>query len=1274
MSNQLTGGGSEETASAEFGANEWLVDEFYERYLIDKNSVDQSWWPILDSYHQTATAGNPPADAEPASEGASAVAAPAAAEVPPLAEEPATPTAPAATPTADAHPVTAPIPVIGGPRTARTTSIAPKPEPVPADAPITSPQPVVSDVAAPTPPQDVATPLRGMAKSLAANMATSLTVPTATSVRTIPAKLLIDNRIVINNHMKRARGGKVSFTHLIGWALIRALKMFPSQNVYYDEQGGKPSVIAPAHVGLGIAIDLPKPDGTRSLMVPAIKRADTMSFGEYLSSYEDLVGRARKGKLTADDFSGATVSLTNPGGIGTVHSVPRLMKGQGCIIGAGALDYPAEFMGASVKTLTSLAISKTITLTSTYDHRVIQGAGSGEFLKIVHELLIGQHNFYEDIFAAMRIPYDPIHWAPDISVDLASAVDKTARVQELINAYRVRGHLMADIDPLEYKQRTHPDLDIASHGLTFWDLDREFITGGFGTKRTMLLRDILGVLRDSYCRTTGIEYMHIQDPAQRKWVQEKMEKTYVKPTHDEQMRILGKLNEAEAFETFLQTKYVGQKRFSLEGGESTIALLDAILQGSADAGLDEVAIGMAHRGRLNVLTNIAGKTYGQIFREFEGTQDPRSVQGSGDVKYHLGTEGTFRGENGEEVAVYLAANPSHLEAVDGVLEGIVRAKQDRKPIGTFSTLPVLVHGDAAMAGQGVVLETLQMSQLRGYRTGGTIHIVVNNQVGFTTPPGEGRTSVYSTDVAKTIQAPIFHVNGDDPEAVVRVAELAFAYRQEFKRDVVIDLVCYRRRGHNEGDDPSMTQPLMYNLIEAKRSVRKLYTEALVGRGDITQAEFEAAHADFQDRLERAFLETHAAQTSSIPIITDEVATAQRGLAGSGAPDDTVGEPLTTGVPESVVHLIGDTFNNKPAGFTVHNKLQQLLQKRLDMSRNGNIDWSFGELLALGSVLLEGTPVRFAGQDARRGTFVQRHAVLHDRVNGQEWLPLANLSENQARFWIYDTLLSEYAAMGFEYGYSVERADALVLWEAQFGDFANGAQTIIDEFISSAEQKWGQRSSVVLLLPHGYEGQGPDHSSARIERYLQMCAENNMTVARPSTPASYFHLLRRQAYMRPRRPLIVFTPKSMLRLRGATSPVADFTGGRFEPVIDDARIQDKSAVKRVLFMAGKLYYDLLADLEKNPNPEIALVRLEQFYPLPGAELKQVAEQYPNAELAWVQDEPENQGAWPFFYLQTNKLGTRPIRLFSRAASASPAAGSAKRHAAEQAELIKNALTL
>ncbi|MET0853147.1 MAG: multifunctional oxoglutarate decarboxylase/oxoglutarate dehydrogenase thiamine pyrophosphate-binding subunit/dihydrolipoyllysine-residue succinyltransferase subunit [Microterricola sp.] len=1230
MSSQLTGSGSDETTSEEFGANEWLVDEMYERFLVDKNSVDQSWWSILENY------------------------------TPKAAQDAETPAAPAVEP----RPVTAPISVIGSQPAAKTTSVAPKPEPVPADAPITTPQQVVATEQPASTPDEI-TPLRGMAKTLAVNMDASLSVPTATSVRTIPAKLMIDNRIVINNHLKRARGGKISFTHLIGWALIQALKVFPSQNVYYTEVDGKPSVVKPAHVGLGIAIDIPKPDGSRALLVPAIKRADTMTFSEYLAAYEDLVKRARGNKLTADDFNGASISLTNPGGIGTVHSVPRLMKGAGCIIGAGALEYPAEFQGSSEKTLANLAIGKTITLTSTYDHRVIQGAGSGEFLKIVHELLTGQRTFYSDIFSALRIPYAPIEWAPDISVDLASAIDKTARVQELINAFRVRGHLMADIDPLEYVQRSHPDLDIATHGLTFWDLDREFVTGGFGEKRSALLRDILGVLRDSYCRTTGIEYMHIQDPVQRRWVQSKVERKYEKPTHDEQLRILGKLNEAEAFETFLQTKYVGQKRFSLEGGESTIALLDAILAGAAEAGLDEAAIGMAHRGRLNVLTNIAGKTYGQVFQEFEGTASNKNVHGSGDVKYHLGTEGVFRSSTGAQIPVYLAANPSHLEAVDGVLEGIVRAKQDRKPIGTFSTLPILVHGDAAMAGQGVVLETLQMSQLRAYRTGGTIHVVVNNQVGFTTPPGEARTSVYSTDVAKTIQAPIFHVNGDDPEAVVRVAELAFEYRQEFKRDVVIDLICYRRRGHNEGDDPSMTQPLMYNLIEAKRSVRKLYTEALVGRGDITEEEYEASHRDFQDRLERAFMETHAAQTGSMTVVNP---------MGNGETDDAVGVPEVTGVSEAVVHLIGDAFNNKPAGFTVHNKLQQLLQKRLDMSRNGNIDWGFGELLALGSLLLEGTPVRFAGQDARRGTFVQRHAVLHDRVNGQEWLPLANVSDNQARFWIYDTLLSEYAALAFEYGYSVERADALVLWEAQFGDFANGAQTVIDEFISSAEQKWGQRSSVVMLLPHGYEGQGPDHSSARIERFLQLCAENNMTVARPSTPASYFHLLRRQAYQRPRRPLVVFTPKAMLRLRGASSEVADFTSGVFEPVIDDARITDKAAVKRVLFMAGKIYYDLRSELEKNPNDQIALVRMEQYYPLPAAELKAVVEQYPDAELYWVQDEPENQGAWPFFCLETAKIGQRPVGVVSRPASASPAAGSAKRHAAEQAELLRTALTL
>ncbi|WP_412871802.1 multifunctional oxoglutarate decarboxylase/oxoglutarate dehydrogenase thiamine pyrophosphate-binding subunit/dihydrolipoyllysine-residue succinyltransferase subunit [Curtobacterium flaccumfaciens] len=1258
MSSHLTG--TDETAG-EFGANEWLVDELYEQFVADKESVDKSWWPVLESYHRTQVGDAPAPAGSPAPQAAAGQQASAAQQAPASQQQQSSTQQPATGDTLGE--------AKSGTIQAKTTSRQPAPQPIPAEANDAADDHEETH-------EDVATPLRGMAKTLASNMDASLTVPTATSVRTIPAKLMIDNRIVINNHLRRARGGKISFTHLIGWAMVQALNDFPSQNVYYEDRDGKPFVVAPAHVNLGIAIDVPKKDGTRSLLVPSIKRAETLTFGQFLSAYEDLVKRARDNKLTPADFQGTTISLTNPGGIGTVHSVPRLTKGQGSIIGAGALEYPAQFQGSASKTLVELGIGKTITLTSTYDHRVIQGAGSGEYLKHVHERLIGEHGFYDGIFAALRIPYKPIQWANDINVDLAHRVNKTARVQELINSFRVRGHLMADIDPLEYRQRTHPDLEIESHGLTFWDLDREFVTGGLAGTTSAPLRDVLGILRDAYCRTVGIEYMHIQDPEQRRWVQERIEVPYSKPSKEEQLRVLGKLNEAEAFETFLQTKYVGQKRFSLEGGESTIAFLDTLIQHAAGAGLAEVAIGMAHRGRLNVLTNIAGKTYGQIFREFEGSSLPGTVsgQGSGDVKYHVGTEGVFRTSDGSSIPVTIAANPSHLEAVDGVLEGIVRAKQDREAPGSFGVLPVLVHGDAAMAGQGVVVETLQMSQLRGYRTGGTVHLVINNQVGFTTPPESARSSVYSTDVAKTIQAPIFHVNGDDPEAVARVAELAFAYREEFHRDVVIDLICYRRRGHNEGDDPSMTQPLMYNLIEAKRSVRTLYTEALVGRGDITQEEYDEAHRDFQDRLERAFAETHEAQTGTIPVIDVDDDGAVQGLERPAAQrDDAEVEVHETAVSEELVRAIGDAHSNPPAGFSIHPKLQQLLTKRTEMTRNGGIDWAMAELMAIGSILVEGKPVRLAGQDARRGTFVQRQSVFHDRVNGQEWLPLSNLTEDQARFYVYDSLLSEYAAMAFEYGYSVERPESLVLWEAQFGDFANGAQIVIDEFISSAEQKWGQRSGLVLLLPHGYEGQGPDHSSARIERYLQLCAEDNMIVARPSTPASYFHLLRRQAWARPQKPLIVFSPKAMLRLRQATSAVEDFTTGTFEPVLDDARITDKRAVRRVVLHSGKVHHDLRAEVDKRGVTDVALVRLEQLAPLPLDRILEVLAGYPDADVVWAQEEPENQGAWPFVCMNLSPhLGGRPLFVAARSASAAPATGSSKRSAQEATDVIDTAL--
>ena len=1214
----------------EFGANEWLVDEMYGQWLVNPDSVDKEWQPILERYHQIKL-GQPVTEVVP--------------------------TPAPTTPIAETTP-TGSVPLV-----AKTTRVEPKPQPIPAQAPANSSLPVAEEA------EDQINILKGMSKTLAANMDASLSIPTATSVRAIPAKLLIDNRIVINSHLGRTRGGKVSFTHIIGYAIIRALKEFPSQNVYYEEVEGKPAAISPANINFGLAIDIPKPDGSRALLVPNIKKAQRLNFAEYLTAYEDLVKRARDNKLTAEDFSGTTASLTNPGGIGTVHSVPRLTKGQGCIIGAGALDYPAEFQGMSEEHLAKLGVSKVITLTSTYDHRVIQGAGSGEFLRIINELLLGERGFYDDIFADLRIPYQPIRWATDFDKSDSDSRSKETRVQELINAYRVRGHLMADIDPLEYQQRTHPDLDVLTHGLSLWDLDRSFNTGGFGGKPKMLVRDVLKILRDTYCRTVGIEYMHIHSPEERKWMQEKLERPYQKPSHDQQLRILEKLNEAEAFETFLQTKFVGQKRFSLEGGESTIASLDAILQASADANITEVAIGMAHRGRLNVLTNIAGKTYGQVFREFEGNTDTKTVQGSGDVKYHLGTEGTFTGPNGNQTNVYLAANPSHLEAVNPVLEGIVRAKLDRidKSPAEYPVLPVLIHGDAAFAGQGVVPETLNMMSLRGYRTGGTVHIVINNQVGFTTPPSMSRSTVYATDVAKGIQAPIFHVNGDDPEAVVRVSQLAFEYRQAFKKDAIIDLVCYRRRGHNEGDDPSMTQPLMYNLIEAKRSVRTLYLESLVGRGDITREEFEQSNTDFQARLEQAFTDVHEAMAKPVELQARPVGI---GTTASDHPEIN----HISAIKNEVVELIGNAHSNLPPNFNVHPKLQQLLAKRVEMSREGGIDWGFGELLALGSLLVEGVNIRMSGQDTRRGTFVQRHAVFHDRENGQEWMPLRNLTADQAKFYIYDSLLSEYAAMGFEYGYSVERKDALVLWEAQFGDFANGAQTILDEFISSAEQKWGQHSSLVLLLPHGYEGQGPDHSSARIERYLQLCAENNMTVAQPSTPANHFHLLRRQAYARPRRPLVVFTPKSMLRLKAASSNVADFTTGSFQMVIDDERGLNKQSVKRVLFCSGKIYWDLLAEAEKRGDQQTAIVRVEQLYPTPVDEIKQVYAQYPGAELFWVQDEPANQGPWTYIGLFLPKYMDGQIaKLISRPASASPATGSAKRHAVEQADLVERAFS-
>jgi multifunctional 2-oxoglutarate metabolism enzyme len=1230
-----------------------LVEEMYQKFRDDPSSVDPSWHEFLVDY-------NP----EPVGETQSAAPTPngtaKAAPVTPPEPKPAPP------PAKQAPPAKTP-PTSNGAAAPSTTPAKPATKPAPAPK---------AEAKESAPSGDDSQVLRGASAAVVKNMNASLTVPTATSVRAIPAKAMIDNRVVINNHLKRTRGGKISFTHLLGFAIVQAVNSFPNMNRHFAEIDGKPNAVTPAHTNLGLAIDLQTKNG-RQLVVAAIKNCESMKFGQFIAAYEDIVRRARDGKLTAEDFGGVTISLTNPGTLGTVHSVPRLMSGQGAIIGAGAMEYPAEFQGASEERIADLGMGKLITLTSTYDHRIIQGAESGDFLRTVHQLLLADE-FYDEIFFELGIPYEPVRWRTDNPDSIA---DKNARVIELIAAYRNRGHLMADTDPLRLDKtrfRSHPDLDVLSHGLTLWDLDREFKVDGFAGAQHKKLRDVLSVLRDAYCRHVGVEYTHILEPEQQQWLQERIEVKHEKPTVAQQKYILSRLNAAEAFETFLQTKYVGQKRFSLEGAETIIPMMDAAIDQSAEHGLDEVVVGMPHRGRLNVLANIVGKPYAQIFGEFEGNLNPSQAHGSGDVKYHLGATGTYIQMFGDnDIEVSLTANPSHLEAVDPVLEGLVRAKQDLLDKGDgddgFSIVPLMLHGDAAFAGQGVVAEVLNLALLRGYRTGGTIHMIVNNQVGFTTSPENSRSSEYCTDVAKMIGAPIFHVNGDDPEACVWVARLAIDFRQKFKKDVVIDMLCYRRRGHNEGDDPSMTQPAMYDVIDHKRGVRKTYTESLIGRGDISMKEAEDALRDYQGQLERVFnevreLEKHEVEPSE-----------------SVESEQTPAKGLNTAVDKSLLARIGDAHLAVPDGFTVHPRVKPVLEKRREMAYEGKVDWAFGELLALGTLVNEGKLIRFSGQDTRRGTFTQRHSVIIDRKTGEEFTPLQLLALNEdgtpsgGKFLVYDSALSEFAAVGFEYGYSVGNPDALVLWEAQFGDFVNGAQSIIDEFISSGEAKWGQLSDVVLLLPHGHEGQGPDHTSGRIERFLQLCAEGSMTVAQPSTPANYFHLLRRHALDGIHRPLIVFTPKSMLRNKAAVSDIKEFTEAKFKSVIEEPVYTegdgDRSKVERILLCSGKLYYDIAARKAKDKTDKVAIVRIEQLYPLPPRRLAKILDQYPNAkEFYWVQEEPANQGAWPTFGLALPELLPEKltgIKRVSRRAMSAPSSGSSKVHAVEQQEILDEA---
>ena len=1237
---------SENDFAQGFGTNEWIVEDMREAYLADPASVTQSWREFFSENPQYLAGQSPATPSKPLSASVGVqipgATAAAASRRPVLASEDVSRSDLPPAPTAQFKSPTSPYAYNQAHSDASETSNG-----------------VVESVDT----------LKGASARTAKNMEASLQIPTATSARAIPAKVLIENRLLINTHLASTRGGKVSFTHLIAWALVESLAEMPEMNVAYTlDEKGKPALHNPAHVNLGLAIDVPSANGERRLLVPSVKNADTLDLASFIDAYDALVVKARKGQLTVDDFKDTTATLTNPGMIGTLNSVPRLMPGQGLIMGVGAMTYPAAFAGASPETLARQAVGKVLTLSNTYDHRVIQGAQSGELLRLMERKLMGLDGFWNRSFKALRIPHEPVHWDQDVTYDPLADAGKPARVAELIHAFRQRGHLAADTDPLAYRLRRHPDLNFSSYGLSLWDLDRVFPTGGLGGKDRATLREILQLLRDAYSRYVGVEYMHIQDPAQRRWWQERMEG--VTPSIDtaERRRILTKLMQAEAFEVFLQTKYVGQKRFSLEGGESLIVLLDRLIDDAAHDGIEEAAIGMAHRGRLNVLTNIAGKSYGQVFDEFDGNYLTNG-QGSGDVKYHLGTTGTFTGTDDVTTKVSLAANPSHLETVDGVLEGIVRAKLDRSGSGadgSYNVLPILVHGDAAFAGQGVVYEVLNMSQLPGYHTGGTIHVIVNNQIGFTTGNALGRSTTYPSDLAKGLQVPIFHVNGDAPESVARVARWAWEYRQEFHKDVIIDLVCYRRRGHNEGDDPSMTQPVMYNLIDRKPSTFSVYTTNLVGRGDLTEEQCEQLLDAYRDNLEHILNEARAGHLN-----TDAPA-----YSGPKAGETSHSQP--TAVAREVIERIGDAQVSVPEGFQVHSKLMNLLRKRQTMSRQGDIDWGFGELLAFGSLLMEGVPVHMTGEDVRRATFAQRHAVMHDQRNGSEWTPLDYLTPDQAKLSIIDSLLSEYGAMAFEYGYSVERTEGLNIWEGQFGDFANGAQTVIDEYVSSAEQKWGQRSGLVLLLPHGLEGQGPDHSSARIERYLQLCAQDNMRVVQPSTPANHFHTLRDQARREPHRPLILISPKQMLRLKATVSPVEDFISGGMQTVIGETDPEVLAAaaenkVDRVLLCSGRIYWDLLAHRQHAEDKHTAIVRLEQLYPLDEPALLEALAPFAGAELVWVQDEPRNQGAWPWLalHLPDSITAGRLPRVVARPEAAAPAVGTSAAHVAQQKLLLDEA---
>ncbi|MEX0662059.1 MAG: multifunctional oxoglutarate decarboxylase/oxoglutarate dehydrogenase thiamine pyrophosphate-binding subunit/dihydrolipoyllysine-residue succinyltransferase subunit [Balneolaceae bacterium] len=1121
--------------------------------------------------------------------------------------------------------------------------------------------------------------IKGVASKIVENMDASIEVPTATSLRVLPMKMLTEDRAIINRHLLKNGEPKASFTHFIAWAVIKAIKEFPSINSYYTNKDGDHYRVIPKQVNLGIAIDLAGKDGKRNLVVPNIKGVDKMNFKEFLYAYAEVIDKARNGNLEISDFQETTISVTNPGTIGTISSVPRLMKGQGAIIATGAINYPAEFQSMAQDVLNQLGVSKVMSITCTYDHRIIQGAESGSFLQKIHQLLNGEEDFFDKIFKDLDIPYEPLPFGDDTYEGQLNGAGNTLEhdkraiaVWRLISMYRMRGHVLADLDPLETTPGHSPELDLEYYGLTLWDLDREFYCEGLGGFKTAKLRDIIKLLRDTYCGKIGAEYMHLLDLDERRWLREKMESTTNTPdlSKDDKESILHKLNQAMAFEQFLHKKYVGHKRFSLEGAETLIPLIHFLMEKAGENDIEKFFLGMAHRGRLNILVNIMNKPYRKVFADFEGNIDPETIQGSGDVKYHLGAKGQYETNSGKPIEVELLPNPSHLEAVNPVVEGATRATQDHydgeNP--TKKIVPLLMHGDAAFAGQGVVAETLNMSQLRGYTTGGSIHVIINNQIGFTTLPTDARSTEYASDLAKMILAPIFHVNGDNPEAAVHSIKMALDYRQKFGKDVVIDLICYRKHGHNEGDEPAFTQPGLYEEIDNHRNVRDIYVDELLRKGDFTEEEMQSIFDEFDELLQEAFEDAKSSPTLEV---TEKML--DRKEKGQKEWDEY---PDTTHPVEDLKE-IAVKLNTVPKDFDANPKLLRQLAKRADAAKKNakKIDWGFAEALAFGSLLKSGRMIRLTGQDVERGTFSHRHVVLHGTKTQQRFIPLNNLSDDQGKFYPYNSLLSEFACLGYEFGYSAANLEALVIWEAQFGDFVNGAQVIIDQFISASEAKWGQKTALVMTLPHGYEGQGPEHSSARLERFLQLCAEDNMQVANFTTPAQYYHALRKQVLQEKRKPMIIMSPKSLLRHPMAVCNVEELANGKFMPFIDDETQSGKDNVERLVICSGKVYYDLMNHLKDNENDKVGVARLEQFYPFPNKDISKALKDYKNVkEVVWCQEEPKNMGAWTFVAPRFQNLLDDKIKLryAGRQASASPAAGQKKVHAAEQLKLIEEAV--